>query len=360
MLATGAGRSTTMYDGKTIGAVIPAYNEEGFIGEVIETLPPFVDRAYVVDDGSTDGTWAEIRRHARRVNERAHEAGEPRPASPPRSDGGEPPAPRVVPIQHEENRGVGGALKTGYRRALADGLDVTTVIAGDGQTQPDIVERIVAPVAAGRAGYAKGNRLLGEDRARMPRFRRFGNGVLSLLTKIASGYWRVLDPQNGSTAISREALEAIDFEAMYEGYGYCNDLLVRCNVNDIRVADVQRRAVYADETSHIRYRTYVPRVSRLLLRGFCWRLYRKYLVDDTHPLVGLYALGAVAVGGGVASVRRGRGTAAVMLVLGWLCWLFAMAADRRENRSLDLVVTREEHEPPAEAGEAVGPASVPD
>jgi hypothetical protein len=126
------------------------------------------------------------------------------------------------------------------------------------------------------------------------------------------------------------------------------------------VADVQRRAVYADETSHIRYRTYVPRVSRLLLRGFCWRLYRKYLVDDTHPLVGLYALGAVAVGGGVASVRRGRGTAAVMLVLGWLCWLFAMAADRRENRSLDLVVTREEHEPPAEAGEAVGPASVPD
>jgi glycosyltransferase involved in cell wall biosynthesis len=331
-----------MYEGKTIGAVIPAYNEEGFVGEVLETLPAFVDRAYVIDDCSTDGTLAEIREHAQAVNERV---------------GADAPFdPRVVPIEHGTNRGVGGALKTGYKRALADGVDVTTVIAGDGQTQPDIVERIVAPVARGRAGYAKGNRLLGEDRSRMPRHRQIGNGVLSLLTKIASGYWRVLDPQNGSTAISREALAAVGIEEMYEGYGYCNDLLVRCNVHGIRVADVQRRAVYEDETSHISYRSYIPLVSKLLLRDFLWRLGRKYGVDDTHPLVGLYALGAVGVGGALGSTLANRlrdpeertGNGFVTFLLGTLCLLLAMTADRQENRDMDVVITRDEYVPPAD------------
>jgi glycosyltransferase involved in cell wall biosynthesis len=345
-----------MYDGKTIGAVIPAYNEEGFVGDVIETLPPFVDRAYVIDDGSTDGTWAEIVEHARAVNDRA------------RHSGARPFGQRVVPVKHGSNAGVGGAIKTGYRRALADGVDVTAVIAGDGQTQPDIVERIVAPVAADEAGYAKGNRLLGEDRARMPRLRQVGNGILSVLTKIASGYWRVLDPQNGSTAISHEALAAIDIDAIYEGYGYCNDILVRCNVHGIRVADVQRRAVYEDETSHISYRTYVPRVSRLLLRDFLWRLGRRYVVDDTHPLAGLYVIGAASTAGSVGATvadrlrdadgRRGNGP--VLFVLGAACLLLAMLADRAENRDLDLVVTRADHEPaePAERPERGNGAAV--
>lgn len=332
-----------MYEGKTIGTVIPAYNEAGFVGEVLETLPAFVDRAYVIDDCSTDGTWAEIVEHAAAVNDRV--------------DSDAPFDPRVVPIEHETNRGVGGALKTGYERALEDGVDVTTVIAGDGQTQPDIVERIVAPVARGRADYAKGNRLLAEDRSRMPRHRQIGNGILSLLTKVASGYWRVLDPQNGSTAISREALAAVGIEDMYEGYGYCNDLLVRCNVHDIRVADVQRRAVYEDETSHISYRSYIPLVSKLLLRDFLWRLGRKYGIDDTHPLVGLYALGAAGVGGSVVSALADRfrapdertGNGFVAFLLGTLCLLLAMTADRRENRDLDVVVTREEYVPPVDA-----------
>ncbi|WP_276261509.1 glycosyltransferase family 2 protein [Haloglomus litoreum] len=330
-----------MYDGKTIGAVIPAYNEEGFVGDVIETLPPFVDRAYVVDDGSTDGTWAEILEHARAVNDRTRDREAPFDR-------------RVLPVKHASNAGVGAAIKTGYRRALADGVDVTAVIAGDGQTQPDIVERIVAPVATGEAGYAKGNRLLGADRSRMPRHRQVGNGILSLLTKIASGYWRVLDPQNGSTAISHEALAAIDIDAIYEGYGYCNDILVRCNVHGIRVADVQRRAVYEDETSHISYRTYIPLVSSLLLRDFLWRLGRRYVVDDTHPLAGLYLLGAATTGGSLGAAladrlrepERRRGNAPVLFVLGTACLLSAMAADRAENRDLDVIVRRADHEPP--------------
>ncbi|MFB6165581.1 MAG: glycosyltransferase family 2 protein [Haloarculaceae archaeon] len=327
-----------MYRGKTVGAVIPAYNEEGFIGDVIDTLPGFVDRAYVVDDGSTDGTWAEIGRHAGRAND-AH-------ADPAVTDGGVELSPRVVPIRHEENRGVGGAIKTGYLRAREDGIDVTAVMGGDGQTEPDIVERIVAPVAEGDAEYAKGNRLLRADRDAMPRFRQVGNFALTFLTKIASGYWKLMDPQNGSTAIAHEALDTVDIEEMYEDYGYCNDLLIRLNVHDMRVADVSRRAVYKDETSHIDYRTYVPRVSTMLLRGFLRRLHAKYLQRDFHPLPLFYYLGALTAGGGLVALvrrarrkgeRRGVEGALALFVVGWLLMLLAMVFDLEENRDLEVL-----------------------
>ncbi|WP_129116670.1 glycosyltransferase family 2 protein [Halegenticoccus tardaugens] len=327
-----------MYRGATVGAVIPAYNEEGFIGEVIDTLPSFVDRAYVVDDGSTDGTWQEIQRHAERANEE-WQAGAARP------DGGTTFDRRVVPIRHPRNRGVGGAITTGYRRALADGVEVTTVISGDGQTEPDIVERIITPVCDGRAEYAKGNRLRGRDRDAMPPFRQFGNFVLSLLTKIASGYWKVADPQNGSTAISREALAEIDLDSLYEDYGFANDLLVRLNVHGMRVADVSRRAVYKNETSHIRYKTFVPRLSKLLLRDFLWRLRAKYLTDDFHPLPFFYYAGAFAASVGLTSlfrrIVRRDGDAVVSLTLflfGWLFMLLAMVFDLKENEDLQVLV----------------------
>jgi glycosyltransferase involved in cell wall biosynthesis len=272
------------------------------------------------------------------VNDRSHE----RAAV---ADGGAAFEPRVVPVQHEENRGVGGAIKTGYERAREDGLDVTTVISGDGQTEPDIVERIVAPVAEGRADYAKGNRLLDRHNEDMPAFRRFGNVLLSALTKIASGYWRVMDPQNGSTAISRSALERIEIDGLYEDYGFANDLLVRLNVHGMTVADVERRAVYKDETSHISYGSFVPNVSLLLLRDFLWRLRAKYLVREFHPLAALYPLGAFAVGtGGLALLRRlsdrgedpGVVESLVLAVLGVVCLSLAMVFDRRENDHLQI------------------------
>jgi len=325
-----------MYGDKTVGAVIPAYNEEPHIGEVIRTLPEFVDRAYVVDDASTDGTWDEIRRHAADVNDADDD-------DPPVTDGGVALEPRVVPLQHDENRGVGGAIKTGYLHARDDGIDVTAVMGGDGQTEPDIVEKIVAPVAEGSADYAKGNRLLGRDRSDMPRLRQVGNFTLTFLTKIASGYWKVMDPQNGSTAISHEALTQVDIEEMYEDYGYCNDLLVRLNVHGMRVADISRRAVYKDETSHITYRTYVPKVSSLLLRGFLRRLRAKYLVRDFHPLPLFYYLGALGAGSGLLAFLaraadrdddRGLVGAGVLFLLGALSLVLAMAFDLDANEEL--------------------------
>ncbi|WP_336362290.1 glycosyltransferase family 2 protein [Halalkalicoccus salilacus] len=319
-----------MYNDKTIAAVVPAYNEEPFIGDVIETLPEFIDRAYVIDDRSTDDTWGEIQRKAEAVNE-----------------GGETTLDRVVPIRHAKNKGVGGAIKTGYLHALEDEMEVTTVIAGDGQTEPDIVERIVAPVADGRAEYSKGNRLLGRERRDMPMFRQIGNFTLTLITKIASGYWKIMDPQNGSTAISYEALDRVGIEQMYEGYGYCNDLLVRLNANNVRVADVKRRAVYKDEESDIDYKTYIPRVSGLLLRGFLWRLRTKYLIRDFHPLALFYYVGAATAGAGLLSglksaVNRdsgtSRGSSLVLFVLGWLFMLLAMVFDLQENEDLELLL----------------------
>jgi len=242
-------------------------------------------------------------------------------------------------VRHETNRGVGGALKTGYTHARDDGMDVTVVLAGDGQMDPDLLERVIDPIVDGTADYVKGNRLLDPDhRAGMPRFRLIGNLLLTALTKVASGYWRIGDPQNGYTAISGRALDAVDVESLYEFYGYCNELLVRLNVNDMTVADVPMPAVYGDEESHIRYRSYVPRVSAMLLRNFLWRLSTAAL-GGRRPLAFLYGLGGVGLGGSLLSAlrRRADGVRPILAwgLLGVLSLLLAVHSDRAANREID-------------------------
>ena len=342
-----------MYRDHTVAVVVPAYNEEGFVGEVIDTVPEFVDRVYAVDDRSTDATWDEIRRHASRETHPADEvapggrsvaAGAVEGA---RTDGsGVETGSDVVPIRHEENRGVGAAITTGYRRSLQDGIDVTAVMAGDGQMDPDQLDRLLDPIVEGRAHYAKGNRLLGREYyEEMSAFRLFGNVTLSVLTKISSGYWEMLDPQNGYTAISAEALDTIDIDGLYDGYGFCNDLLVTLNVHGFRVADVHMQAIYGDETSSIRYRSFIPRLSMLLLSDFIWRLQSTYLRADFHPLVFLYGLGGsggvVGAIGAAYAIARGRrradgilGAVTVLLLSAFLLVL-AMVLDMQQNEHLD-------------------------
>lgn len=276
-----------MYNEHTVAVVVPAYNESGFVGDVIETLPSFVDRVYVIDDQSTDDTWQEITDTAEAVNDMTTA-----------TDGGANFEKRVVPIQHEENRGVGGAIKTGYLHAREDEIDVTAVMGGDGQMDPSILERIIDPVVDGEADYAKGNRLVNEtDHEQMPGFRLLGNRILTLLTKIASGYWQVGDPQMGYTAISLDALHEADIDSMYEFYGYCNDLLVRLNVTGHRVADVPSPLNYGDEHSDISYLTYIPRVSLMLLRTFLWRLWSGRRTAKGVSILTLYVAGAVGTVG---------------------------------------------------------------
>ena len=274
-----------MYGGKTVGVVVPAYNEAALVGGVIDTMPAFVDRVYVVDDASTDDTWAEITRHAGAANDR-------RVPETTLADGGE--ARFVVPIRHEANRGPGGARKTGYARAFADGLEVVATMDADGQMDPAYLGRIVGPVIAGRASYAKGTRLRNRESWReMPPFRLFGNLLLTFLTKVASGYWEMTDPQNGYTAISREALAEIGIETLYDDYGYLNDVLTSLNVRSKRIADVPHPARYGTEHSGIRYATFIPSLSGVLLRNFGRRLQKRYLLLDFHPLAFLYGLSLV-------------------------------------------------------------------
>nr|WP_081638778.1 glycosyltransferase family 2 protein [Salinarchaeum sp. Harcht-Bsk1] len=210
---------------------------------------------------------------------------------------------RVVPIRHEENRGVGGAIKTGYQRARADRIDVTVVMGGDGQMDPDWMADLIEPVVDGRAEYAKANRLiLDEHHETMPRHRFVGNHTLTILTKIATGYWSVGDPQHGYTAISLEALETAGVDDMYEFFGYCNDLLIRLSAENLRVADVPCPLTYADEESHITYSTYVPRVSGMLLRSFLRRLWVDRDGASGRGRLALFVGGAVATVGGLLGI----------------------------------------------------------
>jgi glycosyltransferase involved in cell wall biosynthesis len=277
-----------MYEGALVGVVVPAHNEEAHIVEVIDSVPDFVDRLYVIDDCSTDGTWAQIT--ARADAGTVAVTGDP-PVRRNWTDGGErlPPSREdhigsdrtVVPVRHAENRGRGGAVKTGYNLALSEGIDVVAVMDGDGQMDPAILDRIVEPVVSGKADYAKGNRLVDADSIeQMSYWRLFGNALLTAMTKVASGYYGMRDPQNGYTAIDAETLTDISTESVYEGYGFLNDMLVRLGAHGKRVVDVHMRAIYDDEESGIQYRTFAPVLSWLLLKLFVWRLWVVYGFGD--------------------------------------------------------------------------------
>ncbi|MFC7229568.1 glycosyltransferase family 2 protein [Salinirubellus salinus] len=294
-----------MYEGQTVGVVVTAYNEEGLVGRVIETMPEFVDRVYAIDDGSTDGTWNEILEHADDVEvEGVETPSTDDPVPVPTTGEGmvtdgsgyATSVPFVLGIKHARNRGYGATVKTGYRHAHGDRMDVVAVMNGDGQMAPEELHRIIDPVVDGRADYAKGDRMRTRDtREGMSGFRFVGNAALTIMTKFASGYWKMNDSQNGYTAVSLETLERIPYESLYDEYGFLNDTLTTLNIHGMRVANVPHRAVYGEERSSIRLRRFVPRVSALLARNFVRRLKARYLVLDFHPAVLCYLFGTVGL-----------------------------------------------------------------
>jgi glycosyltransferase involved in cell wall biosynthesis len=312
-----------MLEDKSVAVVIPAHDEEKLIGATIAGVPGFVDRIVVVDDRSKDGTAAAV------------EALDD---------------PRVELIRHERNEGVGAAIVTGYKRARDEGMDVTAVMAGDNQMDPSDLETLVLPVARGEVDYAKANRLFtGQAWDLIPRTRYLGNAVLSLLTKIASGYWHVADSQTGYTAISLEYLRLLDLDRIYKGYGMPNDMLVHLNIWNARVRDFPSRPIYnVGERSGIRLRKVVPRISWLLLKGFFFRMREKYVIRDFHPLVFFYFLGFLMTTIGLALgivevVLRLMGNAittptivlvALLLISGSQFMLFAMWFDMESNKDL--------------------------
>lgn len=315
-----------MFEGAQVAVVIPCYNEGHLVGRVIETMPDFVDRLYLVDDQSSDDTAEVIQRYAETDPE------------------------RIRFIAHAVNQGVGGAIASGYKAALADRMDVTAVMAGDAQMDPADLPAIVAPVARGECDYTKGNRLFTGDAWKIiPRVRYLGNSMISLLTKIASGYWHVADSQSGYTAIGLKALETIDWDKMYKRYGQPNDLLVRLNIHSFRVRDVTVRPIYGvGERSGIKPLRMIPRLSWLLFRLFLYRMGMRYVILDFHPLVFFYMIGMILFPSGflfglyLLLVRLFDGPvagtsalfAALMVITGLQFLLFAMWFDMDHNKEL--------------------------
>jgi glycosyltransferase involved in cell wall biosynthesis len=312
-----------MLAGKTVAVVVPAHDEQELIVATLQGIPGFVDRVIVVDDASRDETA-----------ERARALGDP----------------RVEVVTHDRNRGVGAAIVTGYRRALAERIDATAVMAGDNQMDPDELEALALPVIRGDLDYAKANRLFtGSAWKLMPRSRYLGNAVLSLLTKISSGYWHVADSQAGYTVISQRMLQLLDLDRIYTSYGFPNDMLVHLNVWNARVRDFPSRPIYGvGERSGIKIRRVVPRISWLLVKGFFWRMREKYVIRDFHPLVFFYGLGLLMTSAGLAlgiaeTVLRILGhqitvativLVALLLTAGSQFALFGMWFDMESNKDL--------------------------
>jgi glycosyltransferase involved in cell wall biosynthesis len=266
-----------MYRDKTVSVIVPAYNEEKLIANVLKTIPGFVDHIVVVDDASSDRTGEIVK---------SKQEGDS----------------RIAFVRHPQNTGVGGAIATGYKWARDKGIDISVVMAGDAQMDPRDLPGLLNPIADGEVDYSKGNRLFtGKAWRVIPKSRYFGNAILSFLTKIASGYWHVADSQSGYGAIALQVLKTIDLETIYKRYGMPNDLLVKLNVYHFRVRDVPINPIYGiGEKSGLKIYKVVFTLSFLLLRLFFWRLKEKYVIRDFHPLVLFYLLGFVLTPIGVA------------------------------------------------------------
>ncbi len=286
-------------------------------------VPTCVDSIIVVDDASTDGTAAILDS----IDD-----------------------PRVDIVTHEKNQGVGGAIVSGYEAFLETKSDVCVVMAGDDQMDANDLPNLVGPIVSGSADYVKGNRLNRSDvKEVMPRDRLFGNLIFTIITKWASGYWHVVDSQCGFTAISRQVLERLDLDRVYSRYGFPNDFLIRLNIIDANVEDVDVRAIYGEEESGIRPFQAVPRICLLLIRGFFMRMWQRYVIRDFHPLVLLYLFGGilltvgVAMGVSITYEKYQHGVVAtpatvilcaLCLIVGFQSTLFAMMFDMLHNQKL--------------------------
>jgi glycosyltransferase involved in cell wall biosynthesis len=257
-----------MYKNKTVCVTVPCFNEETQVEKVITTMPEYVDYIVLVDDLSRDNTVEKIKQ-SKEVNS------------------------KVILIEHEINQGVGGAIASGYKWARDENIDLTVVMAGDGQMNPNDLPALLDPVVEGKADYSKGNRLFtGKAFQKIPTIRYLGNSILSLMTKIASGYWNIADSQSGYTVINKKALKAIDWDLMYKQYGQPNDVLVKLNVENFKVTDVPVEPVYnIGEKSGIKIQKVIFTIGWLLVKLFFWRMKEKYIIRDFHPLVFFYFFG---------------------------------------------------------------------
>jgi len=257
-----------MYKDKSVSVIIPCFNEENQIASVIKTIPAFVDKIVVIDDNSKDKTL-EILKKLQTSND------------------------KIILIENKKNQGVGGSMASGYKWSRDNNIDLAVRMDGDGQMDPAHLPLLLDPVTSGEVDYTKTNRLLsGNAFNKIPFSRYFGNAILSMLTKIASGYWHIADSQSGYTAINKKALRLINWDKMYKKYGQPNDLLVLLNIYNLKVRDIYTEPLYdIGENSKLSIPRVIFAIPFLLFRRFLYRLKEKYIIRDFHPLVFFYASG---------------------------------------------------------------------
>lgn len=313
-----------MIGGRVVAVVVPAFRVERQIGALLERMPTFVDCVYVVDDASPDRTAEVV---------------------------GASSDPRVVLLRHPANQGVGGAMATGFRAALERRADIVVKCDGDGQMDPQDIRLLVQPLLDGRAEYAKGSRFHHvRELGSMPRVRLGGNIGLTFLTKLASGYWHVLDPQNGFVAIRGDILGRLPLHRLARGYFFENDMLIRLNCVEARVADVPLPSRYGDEPSSLRPGRILVEFPMRLVRGFFRRIFWRYLFYDVSPVAVFFLAGAALFLFGsifgtlhwIENARQNRATptgtviiAAISVILGFQLLLQALVLDVQNSPRAD-------------------------
>ena len=256
-----------MYKEHRIAVVAPCRNEAAHIAEVIRSMPDLVDHIIVVDDCSTDNTVVV-----------AEACGDH----------------RVVVLRTESNQGVGGATIVGYEKGLELGSDVLVKMDGDGQMPAEYLPDLLDALVEKDFDYAKGNRFLaGESLGSMPKHRLWGNVALTFMTKLASGYWHVFDPQNGYTAIKSRPLRMLDLKKVHRRFFFENDMLIALNYHSSRVADVAIPSRYGSEVSDLNPVKIGMTFPFLLSRRFVRRIYERYVLRDFSPVALFLMMGAV-------------------------------------------------------------------
>lgn len=282
-----------------IAVVIPAYRAAAQVATVIRGVPDWIGRIYVVDDACPENS-----------GDAAKAAG----------DG------RVVVLRRQQNGGVGAAVKTGYRQALADGFDIVVKMDADDQMDPAYLKALLKPILAGRADYTKGNRFRDLKALRqMPRVRLLGNSVLTFLVKAASGYWQMMDPTNGYTAINRDALERLELDRISDGYFFESDMLIRLNIAGAVAEDVAIPARYGDEQSSLHIPSIMPVFVYRLIRGMGKRILFKYFLYD-------FSLGSFYLTAGVLLTAFG------MVFGGYKWWLSAQGGTAATTGTVMIAV----------------------
>jgi len=250
-----------MLNDARIAVVIPSYKVLKQLKKVVESVPDYVDFIVIVDDCCPQESYKSVEK-----DERIHF------------------------IHHESNQGVGGAVQSGYAKALELGADYVVKVDGDGQMDMSFMRALLDPLMRDEADYTKGNRFSDFSALKkMPKVRLFGNSVLSFLVKASSGYWNIMDPTNGFTAISKKAIEGLDSHLLSQRYFFESDMLIHLNIEGSVVKDIPIPAKYEGEHSSLSISRVLLEFPFKLFRGGIKRIFYRYFIYDFN-MASIYIL----------------------------------------------------------------------